>query len=84
MTRRSYNIRVASSRGALARIVAAVYDRGADLNELTYWRENDESEGLISFTASGGGQNLGLHLHNIVGVLDVQAEQDQESGAGVQ
>lgn len=77
MSTHSFSIRVANSRGALPRIVATVYDRGADVNELTYSRRRTGAEGLINLTASGGGDNLKLHLQNVIGVIGVETDKAQ-------
>jgi len=73
--RQSVVVTVAHSRATFARVVNVVHDRGWEIESLDYRREENERLGLLKLTAAGGAGDLSGHLHNLIGVLEVEEQQ---------
>lgn len=75
MRRQSVVVTVAHSRATFARVVNLLHDRGWEIESLDYKREENERLGVLNLTATGGAGDLSGHLHNLIGVLEVDKRQ---------
>lgn len=75
MRHQSVVVTMSHSRATFARVVNVLHDRGWEIERFDYRREENEPVGVLKLIATGGAGDLPGHLHNLIGVLEVEEQQ---------